>query len=141
MRGVRNTEHGIEVLDVTDPGSAGVTVRVGSASICGSDLHMVELGPLPFTLGHELAGTLVDGQRVAVVGAGGIGLAAVAVVAASGNDVALVARHPAQREAGEKLGARPAPGGEHDLVVEAAGTQSALATAAELCAPRGTILF
>jgi threonine dehydrogenase-like Zn-dependent dehydrogenase len=84
---------------------------------------------------------LTAGQRVAVVGGGGIGLAAVAVAVASEADVDLVARHAAQHEAGERLGARAASDGEYDLVVEAAGTESALATAAELCAPRATILF
>jgi threonine dehydrogenase-like Zn-dependent dehydrogenase len=65
----------------------------------------------------------------------------VAVAAAGGADVDLVARHAPQQEAGERLGAKAAAGGEHDLVVEAAGTESALETAAELCAPGGTVLF
>jgi threonine dehydrogenase-like Zn-dependent dehydrogenase len=44
-------------------------------------------------------------QRVAVVGGGTIGLCAVAAARARGAEVALVARHDAQREAGERLGA------------------------------------
>jgi threonine dehydrogenase-like Zn-dependent dehydrogenase len=228
MRGVRNTEHGIEVLDVAEPEppDGGTTVTVSAASICGSDLHLLAYGALPFILGHEVSGTLPDGtpvavdpsipcgtcdqcvagashlcrtgperalgigrhggmadtlavhrsqlvalpsgvpvgdaclveplavavhglrvagltagQRVAVVGGGGIGLAAVAAATATGADVDLVARHRAQHEAGERLGARLASDGEHDLVVEAAGTESALATAVDLCAPGGTVLF
>jgi 2-desacetyl-2-hydroxyethyl bacteriochlorophyllide A dehydrogenase len=225
MRGVRHTERGIEVLDVPDPTGDGPVVRVRSASICGSDLHMMKAGPLPYTLGHEFAGVLDDGtavavnpnsacgtcdqcragqehrcrtgaervlglaadggladavavgnrrivplpdslaieeaclveplgvavhgvrragltggQRVAVVGAGAIGLAAVAAAVPITADVGVVARHDAQREAGERLGAT-SPSGEYDVVFEAAGTESALATAVELCRPGGTVLF
>ena len=38
---------------------------VRSAAICGSDLHMIGFGPIPFTLGHELGGVLDDGTAVA----------------------------------------------------------------------------
>lgn len=225
MRAVRNTERGVEVVDVPEPESDGLRVHVRAASICGSDLHMLGFGPSPFTLGHEFAGLLDDGtavavdpsgpcgacdqctagrghlcrtaaervlgvgldggmaercvvaaravvplastlrpedaclvepigisvhgfaragvepgQRVAVVGAGSIGLGAVAVAHANGCEVGLEARHDAQRAAGERLGAT-APSGEYDIVVEAAGTESALARAADLCRPQGTVLF
>jgi len=227
VRAVRNTERGIEVVDVPEPEptSGTVPVRVRAASICGSDLHMLGFGPSPFTPGHEFAGFLDDGTavavdpsnpcgecdqcamgrsqlcrtagarvlgvgrdggmaeqclvaesavipltanvhpenaclieplavavhgltlagvdgstRVAVVGGGSIGLAAVAAAGATGADVGLAARHPAQREAGERLGAAAASG-EYDVVVEAAGTESALAASVELCRPRGTVLF
>ena len=80
------------------------------------------------------------GQRVAVVGAGSIGLCALAAAGSAGGEVALVARHERQREAGARLGAREIDG-EYDLVVEAAGTQSALEQAALLCKPGGTLLL
>jgi len=225
MRAVRHTERGIEVCDVAEPSGDGVDVQVQASAICGSDLHMLSYGPLPFTLGHELAGLLDDGTpvaidptapcgecdqclvgerhlcrtgaervlgigtdggmaetirvqpsalvylpdgvgvadaclveplgvaahglriagltagaRVAVVGAGSIGLAAVAAAHPLAGEVGLSARHPAQIAAGERLGARDAHG-EYDLVVEAAGTESALARAAELCRPGGMIVF
>lgn len=225
MRAVRNTEHGIEVCDVPDPEGDGVDVHVQAAAICGSDLHMLQYGALPITLGHEIAGVLDDGtpvavdptsscgacdqcakgaahlcrtgadrvlgigrnggmadavrvhptasvalpnglgvadaclveplgvaihgmhlagltggERIAVVGAGSIGLAAVAASRRWAGEIALVARHAAQREAGERLGAHGATG-EYDVVVEAAGTEDALAQAAELCRPGGLILF
>jgi threonine dehydrogenase-like Zn-dependent dehydrogenase len=66
MRAVRNTEDGVRVVDVAAPSTDGVRVRVRSASICGSDLHMLAMGPLPFTLGHEFGGVLADGAPVAV---------------------------------------------------------------------------
>ena len=227
MRAVRNTERGIEVVEAPDPEAADgeVVVRVQSSSICGSDLHLVEYGPIPNILGHEFAGVLDDGtagavdpsqpcgtcdqctrgarhlcrtgsqrargisadggmadavavdrtslvplpaglspataclveplgvathavrlaglsggERVAVVGAGGIGLAAVAAARPTASEVGLVARHDAQRAAGERLGAVPAAG-EYDVVFECAGTESALAEAAELCSPGALVVF
>jgi threonine dehydrogenase-like Zn-dependent dehydrogenase len=79
-------------------------------------------------------------QRVAVVGAGSIGLCAVAAATTAGAEVGLVARHETQREAGRRLGAGEAQGG-CDLVVDAAGTASALSRAVELCRPGGTLLL
>jgi len=80
------------------------------------------------------------GQRVAVIGGGSIGLLAVAGASAAGADVDLVARHPAQIEAGERLGAGT-PRGNYDLVVDAAGSAPALATAVELARPGGALLL
>ena len=225
MRAVRHTEAGIQVVDAAEPAGSGPIVHVRAASICGSDLHMLAMGPLPFTLGHEFAGLLDDGtpvaidptapcrtcdactaghehlcrtgaarvlgigsdgglaeavgidghrtvplpdglsvthaclveplgvathgvriagliggERVAVVGAGAIGLAALAASEPLASEVGLVARHDTQRTAGERLGAGSVSG-EYDVVFEAAGTESALATAAELCRPAGTIVL
>jgi threonine dehydrogenase-like Zn-dependent dehydrogenase len=227
MRGVCNTERGIEVLDVPDPDPAGgVRVTIRSAGICGSDLHMIGFGPIPFPLGHELGGVLDDGtvvaidpndpcgacdqcvaghrhrcrlvaerargtgapggmadaivvdesalvpcppgldasdaclveplgvavhglrivdvapsDRVAVIGAGSIGLCALAAARPVAGEIALVARHDHQRAAGERLGATASVDGEYDVVVECAGTDDALATAAQLCRPGGVVLF
>lgn len=227
MKAVRHTTDGIAVAEVPDPDRSGCTVRVAAAAICGSDLHLLDLGPLPVTLGHEFAGLLDDGTpvaidpgtpcgacdqcqagaehrcrtgshrtlgiardggmaervavteqalialpdgldvtdaclvepmgvavhglrlasvtavtRVAVVGAGAIGLAAVAAARGLGcEDVTLVARHAHQQAAGERLGATIAEQGEYDVVVEAAGTESALAAAADRCRPGGEVLF
>ena len=80
------------------------------------------------------------GQRVAVIGAGSIGLLAAAGAVDAGADVDLVARHPAQIEAGERLGAGT-PRGNYDLVVDAAGSASALATGVELARPGGALLL
>lgn len=223
LRAVRSVGGKIEVVEVPAPSGDGVRVRVRSAGICGSDLHLIEAGFAQATLGHEIAGELDDGRpvvvepitpcgrcaecvrgdynlcrngsemvlgvaqdggmadelrvparsivplptgipvtdaclieplavavhglrrarlrggmRVAVVGGGAIGLCALAAARRAASSLALVARHDAQREAGERLGASEAEG-EYDLVVEAAGSASAMARAVELCRPGGRI--
>lgn len=86
-------------------------------------------------------GRVTSGHRVAVVGGGPIGLLAVAAARAQGAEqVDLVARYSHQREAGARLGAGGEPRGEYDVVLEAAGSESALATAVELAAPGGTVV-
>ena len=226
MKAVRNTEAGITVIDVAEPEGPGVRIRVRAAGICGSDLSMTKLGPMPNTLGHEFAGVLDDGTavavlpaspclrcercragahqqcahvfdvacgitcdggmadavvvdpwclaplahgvrvedaclvepiavalhacnrggiqagtRVAVVGAGTIGLLAAAVARDLGADVAIVARHDAQHRAAEALGISLEPGRAYDVVVEAAGTASAFDDAVGLCARGGTVVL
>jgi threonine dehydrogenase-like Zn-dependent dehydrogenase len=226
MRAVKHTDNGIELVDVPRPDTdhGHVRVRVRSAGICGSDLHMLTWGPMPVTLGHEIAGHLDDGtpvavwplvpcgecdrcaagevtqcrsaiphsygigrdggmadeivveescvvplpagvdvvdaslvepiacslhalrragvrgdQRVAVVGAGAIGLGAAAVARATGCAVDVLARHDAQRQAAERIGAGTEPEGEYDVVVDAAGTDSALRVCFKLLRPGGTV--
>jgi threonine dehydrogenase-like Zn-dependent dehydrogenase len=224
MRGVRNTEDGIRVLDLPapEPTGAEVRVRVAAAGICGSDLHLLSWGPMPVTLGHEIAGWLEDGtpvaiepvahrcgtcdscvsgdthlcreaqtvgigvdggmadevivspdcllplpdglavadaslvepvacavravhrarveagQRVAVIGGGTLGIAAVAAAANLGCEVGIAARHPHQLAAAEAVGGRPVEG-HYDVVIEAAGTSSAFNEAISLARVRGTI--
>ncbi|MCG8592277.1 MAG: alcohol dehydrogenase catalytic domain-containing protein [Proteobacteria bacterium] len=67
MRAVRCAGDHVEVVDVPEPRGEGVRVRIHSAGICGSDLHLVG-GPIPIaaTLGHEMAGTAPDGRPVAI---------------------------------------------------------------------------
>jgi 2-desacetyl-2-hydroxyethyl bacteriochlorophyllide A dehydrogenase len=77
--------------------------------------------------------------RVLVGGGGALGLASVAVARSPGHRVDLLARHQFQRAAGEALGAGGDAQAEYDVVVEAAGTQSALDAATERASPGGTI--
>jgi 2-desacetyl-2-hydroxyethyl bacteriochlorophyllide A dehydrogenase len=80
------------------------------------------------------------GQRVAVVGGGAIGLLAVAAAQRLGAaDVGLEARHPHQRDVGEQLAAS-ALEGDYDIVIEAAGSASGLARAAEFARPGGSMV-
>ncbi len=80
------------------------------------------------------------GHRVAIVGGGSIGLCALAVATESGAEATLIARHDAQRAAALRLGAQ-AEDGTYDIVIDAAGTTSALEKAVELCRPGGTLLL
>ena len=57
---------------------------------------------------------------------------------AAGARVDLLARHDRQREAGARFGAGEITDG-YDVVIEAAGTSSALADAVNRCKPGGTI--
>ncbi len=227
MRAVRCVGDGVGVVDVPAPEGEGVRVRVASAGICGSDLHLVG-GPYPLaaTLGHEVAGVLPDGravaveplapcghcpacvagdynlcvrgpaivmgtsldggmademcvpersivplpagvsasdaclveplavavhglrraglrgdERVAIVGAGAIGLCAAAATCAAGAATAIAARHDAQREAAARIGAGDIDEGTFDLVIDAAGTKSSLERCVELCRPGGRLLL
>jgi threonine dehydrogenase-like Zn-dependent dehydrogenase len=224
MRAVRNTDAGIETIDVPDPGGDGVRVRVRSSGICGSDLHMIDWGPMPVTLGHEIGGHLDDGtpvaiwplvpcgtcdrciagevsqcrtgpaqvygigrdggmadevvvdpgcivplpagldiadaalveplacavhslrragvragDRVAVVGAGSIGLGAAAAARWTDCSVDVTARHEHQRNAATRIGAGAEAEGEYDVVVDAAGTETAVAQCVDLVRPGGTV--
>jgi 2-desacetyl-2-hydroxyethyl bacteriochlorophyllide A dehydrogenase len=64
MNAVRLTEVGkplrLESLPLLEPGPEDVLVRVQAAGICHSDAHyragLSQTGPLPMTLGHEIAG-------------------------------------------------------------------------------------
>ena len=99
---------------------------VEPATVSWHALRLAETGP---------------GKRVAVVGAGALGLLAVVGARRLGaDDVSLEARHPHQREAGERLGARVGTDAGYDVVVEAAGTTASLARSIELVAPGGTIV-
>jgi 2-desacetyl-2-hydroxyethyl bacteriochlorophyllide A dehydrogenase len=88
----------------------------------------------------RLAGT-APGKRVAIVGAGALGLLAVpGAISLGGEEVALEARHSYQQAAGERLGAQIGGTGTYDVVVEAAGSPESLARCGELVAPGGTIV-
>jgi 2-desacetyl-2-hydroxyethyl bacteriochlorophyllide A dehydrogenase len=66
MRAVQLDTIGYPLVDrdlpVPEPGPADALVRVRAAGVCRSDLHYSTgasyAGPLPLTLGHEVAGTL-----------------------------------------------------------------------------------
>ena len=83
MRALRKTRAapGAELLDVPvpSPGPGEVLVRVHGASICGTDLHILEwnewaaarIRRVPLTFGHELAGTVeASGPEVHHLGPG-----------------------------------------------------------------------
>ncbi len=104
-----------------------------------TDASLVE--PLAVAVHGMVRAGVRDGMRLAVVGAGTIGLTSVVAAQAAGCRPELVARHPHQQQAGEQLGASIGASGDYDVVVEAAGTNQALAEAVGLCRPGGTVLL
>jgi threonine dehydrogenase-like Zn-dependent dehydrogenase len=102
------------------------------------DASLVE--PLAVVVHSFRRGAVRPDHRVAVIGGGAIGLCAVAVGRALGCEVGLAARHDHQREAGERLGASEVAG-EYDVIIEAAGSESALARAVELARPSAQVVI
>jgi 2-desacetyl-2-hydroxyethyl bacteriochlorophyllide A dehydrogenase len=81
------------------------------------------------------------GKRVAVVGAGALGLVAIPAARQLGaEDVAVEARHPHQVEAAERLGASVGVEGEYDVVLEAAGSPEAVDRSIDLVARGGAVV-
>ena len=108
------------------------------AGLFVDDACLVEPGSVAW---HGVARAAVQsGERVVVVGGGSIGLLAVASLSSKGFAVDLEARYPHQREAGERLGAGT-PSGEYDVVIDAAGSESGLARAAELARPGARVVL
>jgi 2-desacetyl-2-hydroxyethyl bacteriochlorophyllide A dehydrogenase len=87
------------------------------------------------------AGRVGPQTRVALVGAGAIGILAAASAQTMGAaEVAVEARHPHQLDACERIGA-VATSGNYDVVLETAGTESSLHRAVELARPGGTVVY
>ena len=108
-------------------------------NVSASDACLVE--PLAVAAHGIRMLDLKPDSRVAIVGAGAVGLAAAAVLTSHVATVDIAARHNGQKEAAERLGAGLDPRGEYDAVVECAGNSEALAQAARLCKPGATILL
>jgi threonine dehydrogenase-like Zn-dependent dehydrogenase len=66
MRAVTSHQGQIQIVDRDLPDTTGELVKVTSSGICGSDLHMVEMGVQGVVLGHEFGGYTSDGRLVAV---------------------------------------------------------------------------
>lgn len=80
-------------------------------------------------------------DRVVVIGGGTIGLCAVAAAVATGCEVALVARHDHQKQAGARLGAAEEPRGEYDVAIDSAGSAAGTADACAWLRPNGKLLM
>jgi threonine dehydrogenase-like Zn-dependent dehydrogenase len=114
------------------PLPAGLDVR---------DACLVE--PLAVAVHGVRRGHVRAGHRVRIIGAGTIGLCAVAAATATGASVDLVARHDHQRAAGERLGAHTDvdEAGSYDVVIEAAGTDESMKQAVRAAAAGGTVVM
>lgn len=102
------------------------------------DACLVE--PLAVAVHGIRRGRIGSGDRVAVVGGGSIGLLSLAAAQAVGATVDLEARHDHQRAVADELGAGEVTDG-YDVVVESAGTESALLRSVELCRPGGRVVL
>ena len=78
-------------------------------------------------------------DRVLVIGAGPIGLAAAAMLRHRGIPTDLSARHDHQRIAAERLGATTTVGHGYDVVVDCVATSTSIAEAVERIRPNGRI--
>jgi len=90
--------------------------------------------------GVERAGVR-DGDAVAILGAGPIGLMLCACVADAGAEPILVGGRAERRELAPLFGARPGDGKGADVAIEAAGTEEAWRDALELVRPGGAVIF
>jgi len=85
-------------------------------------------------------GGVGEATRVAVVGAGALGLLAVSAARRQGApEVAVETLFRHQEAAAERLGAHVGAEGLYDVVIEAGGTSGSLARSIELVAPSGTV--
>ncbi len=224
MKAVRISGHKPELIEAPVPSGTGVVVKVAAASICGSDLHMMDKGYAEDTTpGHEFSGYTPDGtavtaepllgcgrcgyceqgytgqcdegvtfigigrpgamaefvevpaknivplpsgldvrhgclvepiavavhgldqvairprERVLVIGAGPIGLAAAAALQARGMPCDITARHPHQQAAAQRLGASLEAGDGYDVVIDAVGSSDSVKESIRRCRNRGRI--
>jgi len=102
------------------------------------DACLVE--PLAVAVHGLRRGQVAPGDRVAVVGGGSIGQLSAVAAQAVGATVDLEARHDHQRAVAEELGAGQVTD-RYDVVVESAGTESALLRSVELCRPGGRVVL
>jgi len=108
-------------------------------NVSAADACLVE--PLAVAAHGLRAVSLSPTSTVAIVGAGAVGLSAAAMLTGRVRQVDIAARHEAQQEAAQRLGARVGLSGEYDVVVECAGNTEALEQAARSAKPGGTIVL
>ena len=127
-----------ELLLVPDP-IARVNLHRVPDGLAPEVAAMVE--PLACCLrGVEIAG-VADGQTVAVLGTGPIGLMLCACAADAGGLPVAVGGRPHRRALAPLFGARPGEAAEADVVIEATGSEQGWRDALELVRARGTVVF
>ena len=138
--------HPQRALGVTADGGMAQQFRVPSTQIVplppGLDVRDASLVEPAAVSWHALnLAATGPGKRVAVIGAGALGLlAAVGARRQGADDVAIAARHPHQQQVAERLGIGLTLRDRYDVVIEAAGSPASLAQAIELVAPGGTVV-
>jgi threonine dehydrogenase-like Zn-dependent dehydrogenase len=66
MLAVTSHQGQVQVINREIPDEPGELIKITSSGICGSDLHMIEMGVQGVVLGHEFGGFTPNGQLVAV---------------------------------------------------------------------------
>jgi threonine dehydrogenase-like Zn-dependent dehydrogenase len=66
MRAVYSSNGSVTLEEIEEPHGEGELIKVTSAGICGSDLHLIASGLSGVVLGHEFGGRTEDGRLVAV---------------------------------------------------------------------------
>lgn len=107
-------------------------------SIPIKNASMVE--PLAIAVHGIRDGGVKAGDRVAIIGGGTIGLCAAAAAQDVGAEVSVIARHPHQVDAAEKLGSQPLEQ-EYPVVIDCVGSSEVLEQALTLCRPGGTLIL
>ena len=107
-------------FDRRDTGPDDVRIEIAFCGVCHSDLHMARnewnMSRYPLVPGHEIVGHVTEtganvsrfqvGQRVGVVGLGGLGHMAVKLAAAMGAEVVLFTTSPGKGDDALRLGAK-----------------------------------
>ncbi|MGD9791866.1 MAG: zinc-binding dehydrogenase [Acidimicrobiia bacterium] len=111
-----------------------------SDSVALTDASLVE--PLAVAAHGLRRGDVRPDERVAVIGGGALGQAVIAASIARGvTSLDAAVRHDRQRESAQRLGASLEVSDGYDVVIESAGTPSALAQAIEVCRPGGRVVI
>lgn len=112
------------------------------------DEHAVFTEPLAAACGILERVDIQNGDRIAVMGDGKLGLLCAQVLALSGAQVLLIGKHPEKLRIAERRGIETATvksaakrKREFDAVVEASGSPSAFTVALELLRPRGVLVL
>ena len=113
------------VFPMYDGQTAGAAALVEPIAVAVHGVRRAELAP---------------GSSIAVIGAGSVGLATVAVLVDFGFEVHVEARYDHQRRAVEALGGRVGVDGRYDVVFDAVGSQSAFDTAVRSCRSGGDLV-
>jgi threonine dehydrogenase-like Zn-dependent dehydrogenase len=111
-----------------------------------SDEAAVFTEPLAAACGILERVTIRQGDRVAIVGDGKLGLLIAQVLRLATSDLTLIGRHEEKLEIARRHGiktglAEELKSGQFDYVVEASGSSQAMALALDLVRPRGTIVL
>ncbi|MDQ1729313.1 MAG: hypothetical protein QOD33_1438 [Pyrinomonadaceae bacterium] len=113
-----------------------------------ADEHAVFAEPLAAACGIMERLAIKSADRVAIIGDGKLGLLCAQVIALSGNPTLLIGKHAEKLRIAERRGIETANAKtagkrerEFEVVVEASGSPSGLATALSLLCPRGTLVL